>query len=68
MVAAGVGDVQFALKNVKNSLFAPEDHQALAECVREHLRCPRTAPAVPIQTWRSRADDVGAFFKQIVNA
>lgn len=68
VVAAGVGDVQFALKNVKNSLFAPEDYQALAECVRENLRCPRTAPTIPVQTWRSRADDVGAFFKQIVNA
>ena len=68
VAAASVGDVQVVLKNVKNSLFAPEDHQALAECVRQHLRCPRTAPAIPVQTWRSRADDVGAFFRQIVNA
>ena len=67
VVATSVGDVQVALKDVKHCLFEPQDHHGLAECVREHLRGARNAPAIPVQTWRSRADDVGAFFKQIMN-
>ena len=66
VVATSVGDVRVALKDARHSLFEPEDHQTLAECVREHLRGSRTAPAIPAQTWRSRASDVDTFFRQIV--
>ena len=67
VVATSMGDVRVALKDTRHSLFEPEDHQSLAECVCEHLRGPHTAPAIPAQTWRSHADNVDAFFRQIAN-
>ncbi|MEM7541272.1 MAG: glycosyltransferase family 4 protein [Pseudomonadota bacterium] len=68
VVATGVGDVKVALKDVEHALFEPQDHRGLARCLREHLRGPRPPPAIPGQNWRSRADDVHAFFNQIIAA